>query len=145
MPSEREAFWTHSTYAIVGNSSRRKFPLLTYRALKKSDKTVYPVDPSSGNVDGDKAYPELKYLPAVPDGVILEVPKDETAQWVRTAAEAGIKNVWIHQQTETPEALAAAKDAGMNVCYGTCAVMYNVPGFSAHAFHRWVMKLGKKY
>lgn len=145
MASEREEFWTHSTYAIVGDSSRRKFPLITYRALKKAGKTVYAVDPSNGEIEGDKAYPDLKYLPGVPDGIVLEVPKDQTVRWVRAAVEAGIKNVWIHQQTETPEALAAAREANMNVCYGTCAVMYNVPGFSPHAIHRWVMKLSKKY
>ena len=76
---------------------------------------------------------------------MLELPKDETEKWVKAAAEAGIKNVWIHQKTDTPEALAAAEAAGMNVCAGTCAVMYNVPGFSPHAIHRFVMKLAKKY
>ena len=109
MASEREEFWTHSTYAIVGDSSRRKFPLITYRALKKAGKTVYAVDPGNGEIEGDKAYPDLKYLPGAPDGIVLEVPKDRDRRWVRAAVEAGIKNVWIHQQTETPEALAAAR------------------------------------
>jgi uncharacterized protein len=146
MASEYEQFWTRTTYAMVGNSSsKRKFPLTTYRALKKAGKTVYAIDPSTGDIDGDKAYPDFKYLPATPEGVILELPREETEKWVKAAAEAGIKNVWIHQQTDTPEALKAAHDAGMNVCAGTCAVMYNIPGFSMHAIHRSINKLFKKY
>ena len=145
MASAREEFWTHNTYAMVGDSTGRKFPLITYRALKEAGKTVYAIDPGKVEVDGDKVYMDLKSLPTAPDGVVLELPKDETAKWVKAAAEAGIKNVWIHQKTDTPEALAAAEAAGMNVCAGTCAVMYNVPGFSQHAIHRFVMKLAKKY
>jgi uncharacterized protein len=145
MASAHEEFWTHDTYAMVGDSSGRKFPLTTYHALKKADKTVYAIDLGSTEIDGDKVYPDLKSLPTVPDGVVLELPKDETAAWVKAAAEAGVKNVWIHQKTDTPEALAAAEAAGMNICAGACAVMYNVPGFSHHAIHRFVMKLAKKY
>lgn len=145
MASVHEEFWTHQTYAVVGNSAQRKFPVLTYRALKAGNKTVYAIDPSNGDVDGDKAYPDFKYLPRTPDGVILELPKEETARWVRAAAAAGIKNLWLHQRTETPEALAVAKAAHMNVCTGTCAVMYNVSGLSAHTIHRWIRQAAKKY
>lgn len=64
---------------------------------------------------------------------------------MRRAADAGIAAVWIHQQTDTPEALQLADDRGLQVCHGTCAVMYVTPGLSPHMFHRWVMKLGKKF
>ena len=33
----------------------------------------------------------------------------------------------------------------MSVCAGTCAVMYVIPGWSAHAPHRWIMRLLGKY
>jgi|BarGraNGADG00212_2_1021979.scaffolds.fasta_scaffold06223_4 uncharacterized protein len=145
LPSEREKFWTATSYAVVGNSSKRKFPKLTYTALKKAGKTVWPIDPSTGTIENDKAYPDFTYLPSVPQAVVLELPKDETASWVQKAADAGIKKVWMHQMTDTPEALAIAREHGMEVCSGTCAVMYNVPGFSGHAPHRWIMKLTKKF
>ena len=75
---------------------------------------------------------------------MLELPKEETAAWVARVANAGIKAVWIHQHTDTPEALALAGDRGLDVCAGTCAVMYVTPGLSAHSPHRWIMRaLGK--
>jgi predicted CoA-binding protein len=144
-PSERERFWDHQSFAVVGDSAMKKFPRLTYSALKKAGKTVYAVDPSSGDVDGDKAYPDFKYLPKPVEAAVLELPKEATAAWVQLAAEAGVKNVWVHQMTDTPEALAVAEQNGMNVCAGTCAVMYVIPGLSGHAPHRWIMRLLGKY
>jgi predicted CoA-binding protein len=143
--SAREQFWTAKSFAVVGNTSKHKFPKVTYNALKQAGKTVWPIDPSTGTIENDKAYPDFTYLPSVPEAVVLELPKDETASWVQKAADAGIKKVWIHQMTDTPEALAIAKEHDMAVCAGTCAVMYNVPGFSGHAVHRWIQKLRKAY
>ncbi len=48
-------------------------------------------------------------------------------------------------QRETPEALALAKEKGINVRSGNCAVMYVTSGFSLHSLHRWIAKLTDKY
>jgi predicted CoA-binding protein len=138
--TSRRSFWDHSSYAVVGHSERRAFPKLTYRGLKAAGRTVYAVDPSGGEVEGDATYPDLAALPAAVEAVVLELPKDETAEWVGRAADAGAAAVWIHQQTDTPEALALAGERGLEVCAGTCAVMYVTPGFSLHAPHRWIMR-----
>jgi len=145
MQSDREQFWNHASFAVVGDSGKRTFPKLTYTNLKKTGKTVYAVDPAGAEIEGDKPYADLASLPGAVEAVVLEVPKAETAEWVARAADAGISAVWIHQQTDTPEALALAKDKGMEVCSGTCAVMYVKPGLSGHSPHRWIMKLAKKY
>ena len=146
MPSSRESFWQdHESYAVVGHSGGRAFPKLTYRGLKKLGKAVYAVDVGGSTVDDETTYPDLTSLPGPVDAAVLELPKEETADWIRRAADAGIRSIWIHQQTDTPEALRLADDLGMQVCHGTCAVMYVTPGLSPHMFHRWAMKLGKKY
>jgi len=145
MASERESFWDHASFAVVGDSAKRAFPKLTYKGLKKGGKTVFAVDPSGGQIEGDTAYPDLGSLPAPVEAVVLEVPKDQTAAWVTKAADAGIGAVWMHQQTDTPEAVALAEEKGMEVCSGTCAVMYVTPGFSFHSFHRFIQKISGKY
>ncbi len=139
-----ESFWQNQSFAVVGHKSRKNFPYLTYEGLKRLGKTVYPVDPSATRIEGDTAYGALAGLPQHVDAVVLEVPKDETANWVAQAAEAGIKEVWIHMARETPEALALAEKKHLNVRTGTCAVMYLNAG-SYHAVHRWVMKALRKY
>jgi len=145
MPSDYERFWTYPSFAIVGHSAKKGFPKLTYRGLKKQGRKIFPVDPSVNEIEGDKTYSDLASLPEPVHAAVLEVPKDETADWVRRAADAGIGNVWIHMTRETPEALAVAKERGLNVLTGTCAVMYVTPGFTYHTFHKWVNQLTKSY
>lgn len=145
MPSECEEFWDAQVYAVVGASARRPFAKITYGALKEQGKTVYPVDATVAEVAGDMTYDDLASLPQTPQAVVLELPREETAAWVVKAAEAGVDSVWIHQMTDTPEALAEAEKRGMKVITGHCAVMYTKPGFSMHAPHRWIWKLLKKY
>ena len=103
------------------------------------------LDPAGEAVEGDASFRDLASLPEPVSAAVLEVPKDETAEWVRRVADAGITSLWIHQQTDTPEALQLAEERGLQVCSGTCAVMYVTPGVSPHMVHRWVMKLAKKY
>jgi predicted CoA-binding protein len=145
MPSDYERFWSKASYAVVGHAAKEEWPKITYGELKRSGKKVFAVDPSADTIEGDRTYPDLASLPENVEAVVIEVPKEETHGWVEQAADAGIENVWIHMGCDTPEALALAKEKGMNVCYGTCAVMYLVPGFSYHSIHKWIYKLLGKY
>lgn len=139
-----QSFWENKSYAVVGNSARGKFPLITYRKLKERAE-VFPVDASTDEIDGDRAYPDLATLPQNVDAVILEIPPEDTRDWVERAADAGIENVWIHQKCDTPEAISLAEEKGLNLFYGTCAVMYLSEGLSYHGIHKWINKLLGKY
>jgi predicted CoA-binding protein len=145
MASAFEAFWTQSRYAFVGHSAAKGFPRLSYGAAKRCGKRVFAVDASVAEIDGDKTYADLRALPEQVDGVVVEVPRAETLDWVRQAADVGIKNVWVHMNRDTPEAVAFAKEHGLNLLTGTCAVMYLTAGFSAHGAHKWLNKLLGKY
>ena len=146
MPSFFESFWTHDCYAVVGISADKPFPRLTYNYLKNRGTRVFAMDPSTSEIEGDRSYPDLVSLPEQVGGVILEVPKDQTAGWVKRAADAGIRDVWIHQGRETPEALAIGNDRNLQVRHGTCAVMYVTEGFAqGHGLHRALRKALGKY
>ncbi len=145
MASRHEAFWGYASYAVVGHGARARFPKLTYAALKQRGKRVVPVDPSSGTVEGDKAYRSLAEIPHAIDGVVLEVPPDEAKGWVEQAVAKSVPRVWFHMFRDTPEALALAKEQGIEVCTGTCAVQYLTTGFSQHAIHRTIRKVLGRY
>ena len=146
MTSSYEEFWNKSSYAVVGNSgSKRKFPRLTYNGLKKIGKTVYAVDPGAEQIEGDNTYPDFASLPAKVEGAVLEVPREETRDWVEKAAESGIKEIWMHMRMDTPEAVDLAREKGIKVHTGTCAVMYVTPGLTGHSIHKWINKLLGKY
>lgn len=145
MPSDYETFWQFQRYAVVGHSAKRPFPRLTYGGLKRNNKTVYPIDPNAKSIESDPAFADFNGLPESVEAVVIEVPKDETQSWVQKAADAGIKNVWLHMNTDTPEAVATANTHGIHLRKGTCAVMYLNRGFSPHAIHGFIMKLMKRY
>lgn len=145
MSKDYEQFWNHESFAVVGHTAKKGFPKLTYGGLREQGRKVFAVDPSVDEIEGDKTYPDLASLPERVEAVVLEVPKEETADWVRKAADAGIRNVWIHMTRETPEAIALAKERGLDVLTGTCAVMYVTPGFTYHTLHKWVNQLTGKY
>ena len=145
MASNYETFWENGCFAVVGDKAKQNFPVLTYRGLKKLGKSVFPIDPSEEEIEGDHAYAALDAIPEKIDAVVLEVPKEDTKDWVAKVADAGIKDVWIHMGRETPEALSLAHDKGMNARTGTCAVMYVKPEPSYHSIHKWITKLAGKY
>jgi predicted CoA-binding protein len=145
MPSNYETFFDLDRFAVVGRSVVKPFPLLSYRGLKARGKQVFPVDPSADLIDGDHAYPSLTALPEPVQGVILEAPKEETRAWVNAAAEAGVRDVWVHMAHDTPEAVALAQEKGINLRTGTCAVMYLQQGLSYHSVHKWIMQALGKY
>jgi predicted CoA-binding protein len=84
MPSQHEAFWLdHTTFAVIGNSAAKPFPVLTYKELRQNpDTTVYAVDPSCDLIEGDPAASDLAGLPGPVEAVVLEVPREETAAWI---------------------------------------------------------------
>lgn len=145
MASAHEAFWTHASYAFVGHSARKGFPRLSYAEARRGGKKVFAVDPSVEQIEGDKTYPTLRALPQKVDAVVLEVPREETLDLVKQAVDAGIKNVWVHMNRETPEAVAFARQNGINLLTGTCAVMYVAQGVTYHSIHKWLNKLLGKY
>jgi predicted CoA-binding protein len=145
MASDYESFWEHQSYAVVGHSAERDFPRLTYGGLKQNGKTVYPVDPSVDQIDGDPTYPDLNALPNPVDAVVLEVPKPQTKDWVQKVVDHGVKELWVHMDTETLEALELARSNGIHVRSGTCAVMYLRRGFTYHSIHRIINQLLGKY
>ena len=103
------------------------------------------LEPAGPEIEGDHAYTDLAHLPRRADAIVIEVPREETREWVAQAADAGIHDVWIHMGTETPEALELAEDEGLDARSGHCAVMYVSQGFSYHSLHKWAVKLARKY
>ena len=144
MPSNHEAFFDRRSFAVIGTSAERPFPKLTYRGLKQQGKTVFAVDPGASEVDGDPTFSDLMALPEPQEAAVLELPRDETKAWIEKVAAAGIRDVWLHMNTDTPEALEAARQANLNVRHGTCAVQYVDQSFP-HNVHKLIRRLLRRY
>ncbi len=146
MASNKEQFFALNSFAFIGDTSARPFPKLSYNNLRQRQVVVFPIDLSGKEeIEGDKAYAAIADLPEPVEGVVVEVPREQTMSVVEQVVAAGIKDLWLHMKTDTPEVLELCKREQINVRTGGCAVMYTQQGFSYHSIHRGLVKLFGKY
>ncbi len=137
-------FLTQKKIAVVGVSRNpRQFANTAFRLLKERDYTVYPINPYAERVEGDRCYPNIKALPEQVGGVLIMLPPPKTELVLQEIAEAGVKSVWLQQQSETPLAIRFCRDHGIAVVHGECILMFLEPLGIPHRFHRWIKKVTK--
>ena len=128
--------------ALIGVSrDEKKFSRMAYKELKARGYQVYAVNPAVDQIDGEPCYPDLTPLREKIDGVLVAVSSGQVLQVLRQAAEIGVKNVWLQQQTESPEAISLGQQLGLNLVSGKCILMYAPPIRSYHAWHRGFMRV----
>jgi uncharacterized protein len=118
-----------TTVAVVGatdNSS--KYGYVIYRDLKRKGIRVYPVNPHRATVDGDRAYPSLRELPAKPTIVNVVVPPSVTAAVIEDCLELELLNVWLQPGAESPEALTFLQEHGFNYLANACIMVLSRTG-----------------
>ncbi len=125
-------FLGQERFAVVGVSrSSQAAANFIFRRLKESGREVYPVNPSSETVEGERCYPSLGSLPAVPDAVIVATHPDQAIEVARQCRDAKVQYVWFHRSIDggsyTPEAAALCTDYGAAVIPGGCPMMHLEP------------------
>jgi uncharacterized protein len=120
-----EVFLNASTFAVAGASKdRSKYGNKVFRAIVASGRTVYPLNPTAPEVEGQRAFASIADLPAVPDSLSIVTPPHVTRLVIQQAIAAGIKNVWMQPGAEDDQASQAARDAGLNVIDdGSCVLV----------------------
>ena len=130
-------FLSQKKLALIGVSrDTKQLANVAYRFLKTHGYTVYPVNPNTDKIEGDQCYPNIRSLPEKVDGAILMLPPEKTMKVLPEIAEAGIKHVWLQQQTESSQAIQFCLDHNMNVVYGECIMMFSEPLAFPHRLHR---------
>ncbi len=101
---------------------------------------VVPVHPEAPSLAGQPCVPIFADLPG-PMPAIIVLPPAKTLAALEAAADAGLRQVWLQQGSESPEALRFAEVRGLEVITGACLFMYlpQVRGF--HRFHRGLWRL----
>ena len=136
--SRMEEFLKLRSFAIIGVSARKnKFGNIIFKQMLKRGFNIYPIHRISMLIDSQPCYPNIASLPERPEGIILVIPPAETEKMVKELAAEGIKNLWIQQGAESPQALKYCSEHGMNVISKECLLMFlQKPGLF-HNFHRW--------
>ena len=137
-----ENFLSKRKIAVAGVSRNgKKFGNTIYKELKSKEYEVFALNPSAENINGEPSYANLNSLPEPVDGLITVVPPAETEKIVKEANEAGIKNIWMQQGSESEAAINYCKENGIDVVHGECILMFAEPVTSIHKFHKWIWKL----
>lgn len=131
--------------ALIGASRNpRKFGHVAFKELKSKGMKVIPVNPNAEEILGEKAFKNISELPPEVRAIIVLTKKSLTASIVREARERGIKQIWIQQMADSPEALAELKGSDINYIVGECILMhYKANGI--HKFHAGLKKFFGRY
>ena len=137
---------------LIGNSSEKRFPAMSYHAYTYAGKGFYCLDmgglsQSRGMTKGGKVYGSIEELPDDRDDLaIIWVHPKTAAQAVELAHEAGCKRVWFSFQTGHRDGVTKARDLGMEVVeIGRCPVYYLDDKPAACKAHTLAVKLSGTY
>lgn len=119
-------------FAVAGVSADvRKFGTRVWRWLRHRGSVAYGLNPALGELDGERVYASAADLPSGVEVLVTVVPPAATLEVVKAARDHGIGLVWMQEGSESPEAIAWAREAGMGVVYGHCIM---VEGGGGHHF-----------
>ena len=120
-----EEFLKASSFAVAGASlDRSKYGNKVFRAIVASRRTVYPLNPTAPEVEGQTAYASIADLPVLLESLSIVTPPHVTREVIQQAIAAGVKNIWMQPGAEDAKGSQAARDAGLNVIDdGSCILV----------------------
>ncbi|HVM21102.1 MAG TPA: CoA-binding protein [Egibacteraceae bacterium] len=134
MADIREILDLADTVAVVGMSSNpNKAAYSVPAGLQAAGFRIIPVNPTARTILGEQAYASLGEVPEEIDVVEVFRPADEAPGIVQQAAAVGAKAVWLQKGLTSPEARAAAEEAGLayveDACMGVERSRYGITKF----------------
>lgn len=131
-----DQFLSSEPIAMAGVSRNpKKFGRVAYEELSRKGMKLIPVNPNIESINGTACYSDINQLPGEIESLLIMTKKDQTAKVVQDALTKGIRNIWIQQSSDTPEAMALLKGKDVNVITKQCILMHYHPD-SFHKFHR---------
>ena len=123
--SSTTVFLAAQSFAVAGASrDRSKYGNRVFQALLASGRTVYPLNPSAPDVEGQASYASIADLPEVPESLSIVTPPSVTRQVVQQAIAAGVQNIWMQPGAEDSQASQLARNAGLNIIDdGSCILV----------------------
>jgi uncharacterized protein len=117
----KEILSSAKTIASVGlssNQNKESYWIASY--LKEQGYKVIPVNPTTNEILGEKAYPDLESVPEKIDVVQVFRRPEDVPPVVDDAIKAGAKVVWMQEGIVHEEAAQKARHAGLQVVMDAC-------------------------
>src|ERR671933_539861 len=133
MPSIKDAaaeFLANRRIAVAGVSRKpdNHGSNVVYKRLRERGYEVFAVNPNAAEVEGDRAYHDLRSIPGGIDAVVIATRPERAEATMRECAELGIKHVWMHRSFDdgsvSPTVAEYGGDRGITVIDGGCPCMF---------------------
>jgi uncharacterized protein len=145
MKEAASEFLAHKRVAVTGVSRNRKSghgSNTVYKRLRERGYEVFAVNPNAGEVEGDRAYEDLRSIPGGVDAVVIGTRPERAEDTMRDCAELGIKHVWMHRGpgagSVSPAATEYGRQRGITVIDGGCPCMFGPTADFGHKVMRVV-------
>ena len=139
-------FLSHRRVAVTGVSRTSDHGAnFVYTRLRDRGYDVYAVNPNADEVEGDRAYRDLRAIPGGVEAVVIGTRPELAEQTMRECAELGIKHVWMHRGpgagSVSASATAYGRSHGITVIDGGCPCMFSPTADPGHKAMRLVFTL----
>ncbi len=139
-------------FLLIGDSSADRFPAASFHSYTKVGKRFYCLDlggltESRGGSAGRKVYTSVDDLPEDRDDLaIIWVKPRRAFEAVEVAHQAGSKRIWFSFGTGHRDAVARARELGMEVVeIGRCPVYYMDEMIAVCRAHTLMVKASGSY
>jgi uncharacterized protein len=116
-----------------------------YQRLRERGYEVFAVNPNADEVEGDKAYHDLRSIPGGVDAVVIATRPETAPATMRECVDLGIKRVWMHRAfgegSVSAEATDFGREHGVTVIDGGCPCMFEPCADPGHKMMRRVFTL----
>ena len=119
-------FLAHKRVAVTGVSRqpRDHGSNVVYKRLRERGYEVFAVNPNADEVEGDRAYHDLRSIPGGVEAVVIGTRPEIADETMRECAELGIKHVWMHRGpgagSVSETAAEYGRERGITVIDGGC-------------------------
>lgn len=114
-----------------------------YKRLRERGYDVFAVNPNADEVEGDRAYSDLRSIPGGVDAVVIATRPEIAENTMHECAELGIEHVWMHWGAGGSSVSQAATDYGrrhgIRVIDGGCPLMFGPTADFGHRVMRRVL------
>lgn len=123
-------FLGHKRIAVTGVSRSPKDhgANVVYKRLRERGYTVFAINPTADEVEGDKAYHDLKSVPGGVEAVVIATSPEHGEETMRECVELGVHDVWMHRGpgpgSVSPAAAQYGREHGVTVIDGGCPCMF---------------------
>jgi predicted CoA-binding protein len=134
-------FLNTKTMAIAGASRDEKsFSSQVAVHLSKLGYKLWLINPQFDPSDKENnRIQSVSELPSDVTHLLVLTPAVQTESVVTESISKGIKNLWIQQYSDTPNALKLARENGLNLVHHQCIFMFSQPE-GMHKFHHRIKK-----